>query len=644
MRRALLVVALALVLAAMPTSPAGAQRETGRIMLAGQTPWVRPDGPFQLRVLVDRVRETADLEVAVAVHRAIRTRSQFQRTLDGDLLGRAVRSYVRPLGALRFGPNGALLTVELPPLDAGVYPVSVALRSPRGAVVDAFTTHLVKLPDEPVEVPLQVAWIQPVRAVPTLRPGGERVLADDDLDRIRALAAAVAAAPATPLVLDVSPELLEALEAGGHDDVLALLTARDVLAAPYVDVDAAALVAAGLGDSLAHQRTTGEEVLDRLLGDSSDSRTWSLDDAFDPRTIGELRALGVSRVVVDERALEPLDPGVTAGLTLARPFALADGRGGTVDAAAVDPGLVAHLEHDEPVLGAHHLLADLAVLFFDAPGTPHGVVIRPPEGLTADEELLRIVLPALAAGTHPIVRPVTPGELFSLDALTDDGEVVVREPGARVDRLAVAPADIRAARDAVAAFAVLVGDDHESLPLLHRLLLVAEAESLPAEVRRLLLGAISEEVEGVRADVRLVAGRTFRLTAREGTIPITIVNDNPFPISATLVLASDKLEFAGAPEDDRGRLVIDDVLLQPGTTTRTVPVKVRTSGSFPLRARLLDAGATTELFRASYTVTSTVTSGVGLVLSGGALGFLLLWWASHWRTVRRDRRLVEVAG
>ena len=74
-----------------------------------------------------------------------------------------------------------------------------------------------------------------------------------------------------------------------------------------------------------------------------------------------------------------------------------------------------------------------------------------------------------------------------------------------------------------------------------------------------------------------------------------------------------------------------------------MPVKVRTSGRFAVQATLLDAEGSAELFRASYTVTSTVTSGIGILLSAGAALFLLLWWGSHWRTVRRDRRLVEVA-
>lgn len=643
MRRAALGLLAAVVLSlAAPSAAPAQERPSGRITLGAQTPWVRPDGPFQLRVVVDRVRGDDPLQVVVTVHRSVRTRSQFVRTLDGDLLGPAVRSHAEALDDLVFGPNGALLTVQLPPLGPGVYPVSVTLRTRRGAVVDDFTTHLLKVPDEPVEVPLLVSWIQPVRAPLALQPDGERALDGDAVQQVRDLLAAVAEADATPVLLDVRPELLEALDAGGHEDVLELLRGRNVLAAPYVDLDVAALVGAGLGDSLGPQRGLGQEVLERLVGTTGDARTWSLDDGFTAATVGRLREVGVSRVVVDETALEPLAPRVTGGVTLARPFALADGRGGEVDAASVDPGLLAHLEHEEPVLGAHHLLADLAVLFFDAPGTVHGVAIRPPEESAPDPELLRIVLPALASSAHPVVRPVLPDELFDVDPLVEDGEVVERQPVGASGRFGIPAGEVRAARQAVTSFAALVGEDHESLPLLRRLLLAAEAEGLSPDQRRAYLGAARQEVEGVRGDVRLLADRTFRLTAREGTIPLTVVNDNPFPITATLVLASDKLEFAGASEDDLGQLVIPEVLLQPGTTTRTVPVKVRTSGSFPLRVSLLDPGAGTELFRTSYTITSTVTSGVGLVLSGGALGFLLLWWASHWRTVRRDRRLVEV--
>lgn len=652
MRRLLAAAAAAAVVAL--ALPVGATAQpAGRIALAGQTAWVRPGGPFQLRLDVDGVAADAELEVAVRVHRSVSSRSQFERTLEGALLGRVLAPpTVAALGDLRFGPGGAVVTVELPRrLAPGVYPVSVELRDGDGDVADSFVTHLLRLPDEVPEIPLSVAWVQPVHAAPALQPTGEVALDPDDLARLRVVATAVGGAPETAVTLDATPEALEALQAAGEDEALEglrrALARGEVLASPYVDLDVAAVVAAGRGDRIAEQRAAGEPVLRRVLGTTGEPRLWSVDDPIDTRALARLHSIGVSRVVVDEDHLEPLDPELTGGITLARPFALPDGTGGTLEAAAVDAGLVAHIAHEEPVLGAHRLLADLAVLWFDSPGVERGVVVRPPEGWVPDAELLAIVLRSLGSSVNPILRPVTADALFTgVDPLTDDDDrVVEREPaqGVQPGSLGVPAAAFREASEAAAAFADLAGDDHELVPQLQRLLLVADADDIAADRRRGYLDRVRALVDDVRNDVRLASGRTFRLTAREGTIPVTFVNDNDFPVTATLVLASEKLEFPGAADDDRSRLVVQDIELEPGTTTRTVPVKVRTSGRFPVQGTLLDAEGRIELFRATYTVTSTVTSGIGILLSAGAGAFLLLWWASHWRTVRRDRRLVEVA-
>ena len=77
------------------------------------------------------------------------------------------------------------------------------------------------------------------------------------------------------------------------------------------------------------------------------------------------------------------------------------------------------------------------------------------------------------------------------------------------------------------------------------------------------------------------------------------------------------------------------------TTTQAIPVKARTSGAFQLTVRLRSPDGQLSLGATRFTVTSTVASGVGLLLSIGAGLFLALWWGSHWRTVRRARRLVD---
>ncbi len=72
-----------------------------------------------------------------------------------------------------------------------------------------------------------------------------------------------------------------------------------------------------------------------------------------------------------------------------------------------------------------------------------------------------------------------------------------------------------------------------------------------------------------------------------------------------------------------------------------VPVEARTSGDFPLFIELRSPDDRLTVATARLTVRSTFLSGVGVLVSAGAGLFLCGWWARHWRSVRRDRRLVS---
>jgi hypothetical protein len=47
-----------------------------------------------------------------------------------------------------------------------------------------------------------------------------------------------------------------------------------------------------------------------------------------------------------------------------------------------------------------------------------------------------------------------------------------------------------------------------------------------------------------------------------------------------------------------------------------------------------------ELDRTTFDIRSTAVTGVGFVLSIGAGLFLAVWWARHWHSSRRSRRLM----
>ncbi len=91
-----------------------------------------------------------------------------------------------------------------------------------------------------------------------------------------ATAAAALGASDVPLTVVPRPETLEALAASAPDllDQLgATVGGRQVVAGPYVEIDTAALLAAGLGDVVDAQGDRGAAVVERLVG-SADRRTW----------------------------------------------------------------------------------------------------------------------------------------------------------------------------------------------------------------------------------------------------------------------------------------------------------------------------------------------------------------------------------
>ncbi|HVL04116.1 MAG TPA: DUF6049 family protein, partial [Acidimicrobiales bacterium] len=347
----------------------------------------------------------------------------------------------------------------------------------------------------------------------------------------------------------------------------------------------------------------------------------------------------VQRLVVPEEALEPLD----RPLTLANPFLVEDAGGRPVEAAAVDPGLAAHFdEDDDPVLGAHHLLADLAVLAYDSPGLERGVVVAPPPEWTPSVELLSTALPALANG--PVVRAVTLDRLFDEVPLASGpaGDVLVRtlQPDPSPPS-SVAAAELRRTQADVASAATMIDAPAPTIELLERLALTSMAADLSPDERAEYRAGVGRVIARALAGVGILSEGSFQLTSREATIPLTLVNDLETDVDVTLELRSDKLDFV-PPSTGTAvtRTMTMALTLAPGRTPLMVPVEARASGDFPLLITMRSPDNRLEIATTRLTVRSTFPSGVGYLLSAGAGLFLALWWGRHWRTARRDRRLV----
>lgn len=630
---------VALVLASLAsTVPAGAAQEaTGAITLLDQTPVARPGEPFTATLGIRTSSPTAALEVAVGTYRRLRSRSEFVNAIGGRLPNRTPNDLVvTALDELPRDETGnAVVTVAPRVSQDGVYPIRIELREVEGDVVDGFTTFLSSVSGQDASDPLDVAVVLPFHAPPATKPDGTIMVDDRRSEALAEMADLLARAPSTELTLVPTPETVEALaasdEAAERDTVAALagaLAERQVLGSTYVITDPAALDIAGLDGELAAQVARGDQVLRTSLGAGASSATRTIDAPLDDRALGVLNEQGVERFVVAEGALTPIRP--PNGVTLTATFDLATAAGTVAGRAAVaDATLADHLVRDAPpALAAAHLLADLTVLWLDRPGTApqrRGVVVAPSRTWEPDVDLLDQLIEGLEAS--PVLDAVTLEQFFAqVGPLTERSRIVNRTFVEATDSTSLPASPIRRARMRVTSVASVVELDNPLVDDLNRRLLVAQSSELTAAERRSYLTGIGATIERQLRSIEMPETRSITLTAREGELPVTITSRLPYPAEVLVSLESDALDFpAGASKR---------VVLAGQNTTERFEVHARGSGSFPVRVMVTAPDGSLLVAESRFTVRSTAVSGVGVALSIGAIGFIVVWWASHLRTRR----------
>ncbi len=670
-RRCAHLAALALLLlAADPPAVARAVHRdqiTASIDLEAQTSFVRPGEPFQIDV---RIRADADSTVRVDVYPAVASLGEYtEAVLDPDSLrGRIFRVDFdeRPITELAQPTGRTPLTVTTRVAGTGdssalaldtagaVHPVKVVVVEPdSGEVLSSITTFLVALPDpsqDPTEVsyPLSVAVVVPFAAPLATAADDAIEMETTDMARLRTIATALADNPGVPATLAPRPETIRALvrSAEGAGVVSALreaLSGREVLASPLVHMDPSSWVEAGLMPRFAESLELGRRSLDSDLGVAATNATWLAEATLDEAALGALGELGVEQVVVSEVNLRPLDP--PRDLTLVQPFHLDAGAGqGVVPAVQRDYLLSLYLGGADPDLAVHQLLAHLAVLHNDQPDIERGVPLVLP-----DQALTDAVYDALFEALVPrddgssILRAVTISELFAgVDlARVDDpesdgvGPRLVREltpaPAEGLDE--TLGADLSAAERRIATYLSVVDRPGQAAEL-SDLLAIAVSDELGPAGRAPYLARVETAVAVGLSGIAAPDDQTITITARDAELPLTFTNAQDTDARVALLLESDRLEF---PDGET-----QIVTLPPGESPVPIRVESRAAGQVTLFITVLSPDGAIVLDESSVEVRSTVFSGVGLVISAVALGFLMLWWGREIARSRRAKRVGSV--
>lgn len=643
----LAVAAGAVLLALASTVPlasaSGPTQATDELVLTDQTTLVPAGGTFAASVVASGLPGATSLRVTV--HDRARSRTELAQAFRGRSGRTALRELAVPLAGLASDAEGnQRIDVPLtgdpgrPVTTPGVYPVEVAALDASGAVLDEVLTDLVVLPEAAdAAPPLAVSVVAEIGTDPTEPPAA---------DAARALAEAVTAEADVPATLAVGPAHLVDLAASDRAEDVALLAAlraaaagNPVLSLPFVPISPDALVDAGLAEEAEHQLDRGAAVLEAGLGVVPRQRTWLTGPALGADGLELLSRLGVRQAVVPQTGVERVTDGV---LSPARPFELAPPRQGNrrppgpddpITALLLDTALATAVHEDvAPALVAARTLGDLAQLWFEQPGTARAAVLTVDP--TVADGAVRRILAGLRAPA--IFRPVALDEAFA-DAspfVDGSGDPLRRsldpaDPRAITAAVADGVQEVRALRESVDE---MVGDGSPVVAEVDRHLLRATADGLTTSVR-------DDELDQARAAVDRVADAvsspetfTITLTAREGTVPLTIRNDTGGPVDVRLRFASSKVELP----DGRERTLT----LRDQVTRLDVAVRTRASGSFPFTVEVTSPDGRVALATTQYRVRSTAVSGVGLVLSIGAGLFLVVWWARHWRA-SRAKKLID---
>ncbi|MDH3752743.1 MAG: DUF6049 family protein [Acidimicrobiia bacterium] len=628
--------------------PAGSAGVGGSLELVSQSPWVGGDGTFRVDIVLAGADAGSTLDLAI--HNRVQSRSSFRRGIDEEVF-RAELHRTEPIDVGGTGQAVVSLSVPLARLpndddrvaisEPGVYPVEVSLRNPDGELVDTLITHLIRPPETPTETPLNVGTIVPIDVPPALRPDGTRVISTNALAEFDATVGALEDVPGVPLSIDIHSETIDAIGDERRAQFRGAIAGRQIIANPYVPVDATAWIDSGLESEFVEMLAVGIGRAGEGLGTQAQLDVWPAQATLTPATLSLLGAIGVTQLIVTETQVETLDED-RFPLTLTQLFDVIDANGQAYPTAAVDGDLQAHFTGGEdPALAANHLLADLAILFFDQPTIARGAVVSPPDDWVPSATFLRTLLAGL--DENPILDAVTLGEFFgTVTSATEAGQQA--DLGLRLQRDLVAePAEDLAvfarqytetAAELFSYGSILEPDNPDLVSFNDRLLVAGSSDLQPGQADAYLTELRSTVgVTTGSIDVRPPPDRVT-LAARDGNIPLVIDNRLDQAVSILITMSSDKLEFPQGAERT--------VTLAPGTNAVELPVSARTSGDSILDIRFSSPDRSIALGSTRVLVRSTAISGVALVIAAVALAFLLWWWLHTRRTRRPNQRLIVV--
>ncbi len=647
------------------------------VTLVGQSPWVVGTGPYNFHLQLPGAVPGARLEVRIFDQ--MTTRTGFQAAAGGHIYDRYFYDVVLPVSSLSVDAQGGY-DVVLPVNQAaaagnpfrspvyitgtGVYPVQFTVFDQNGANPGSPLVSFITFVQQSVSAgqitPISAALVIPVATTPTVGPGSSiGAPSPSEVTRLSDLAAVLRDDPSVPATLQVSPLTIDQLAASNTSSarqaLAALSTAGhsgnyEILPSTYAPVALEDLSSAALQGEVDQQLAVGSQTLAASFGTAPGTSTWLVNGPLDAATFAQLVAHHATRVMTPEADLTALsNPGQ---ITFAWPTVLSSD-GQAVQSVAADSGLSADFTRTtSPVLGANELLAELAMIYSEAPNAvPHrGVAIVAPASWSASPVFVQTLLEGLHG--DPLVTATTATGLFTSIGSPQGYRGLAHPQQSTPEPFLEANArTIERDRTAIANLGHVFAGERTLSENLQKRLLLAESPDLTAGQRQSILAVIGQATAKVYTAATLPPATSITLTATRSQLPVTVLTQASSHPYIEVVMQSPHLAFRPFQPPNGTCGVINEstevctLTLMSQNTTLKVPVETRSSGVFPLYVSLLPPGTPYNssdnlLVTRKDTIRSTAVSGVALILIGVAGLALIFWWGRDLRRGRRPKGMV----
>jgi Family of unknown function (DUF6049) len=563
--------------------------------------------------------------------------------------------------------------------EFGVYPVTAELADQFGYPVASDQTLLPFWPGQQaagLTRPLDIGWIWPLIDQPhhQVCPA----LTNNDLaaslgpqGRLAALLAAGRAHPGANLTWVIDPALLSDVRtmtgryqvasgsgctgptepasrtaAGWLSALRAITSSQSATITPYADVDAAALIQAGLNADLTRAYATGNQVADSVLhGSFGHSIALPAGGTADLSLLTDLAAAeGIRTVVLDSSQMPPKNSAVfeddaVTSITVA---------GTTMTVLLADHVLAGILQEGDTSSGAlpqstqftvgQRFLAETAMIAAEAPDSDRSIVVAPPEDWSPSAALASELLNETVRA--PWLAPTSLGDLARSP---DTARSIARHqppsnnpgPGELSGGYLATVSTVSARLGAYRAMLYQAPKNYQQS--LDQALAATESSAWRGSGMSqglALAGGLSDYLSSQEGKVRIIAADQVSMAGASGAVPVSIQNGLAEAIRVK-VYASVVNSPGRTSQLTVGRF--HDLIVVPSHTTGQLvrlPVTSAPQGSTLIRLSLTSAdGTPLPVATKSLTVLSTRYGRAILFLIGAAIAVMIL--ASGYRGVRR---------